>query len=45
MSQMLHNIIGGILSTVIWEIFIKDYFHDEEEMKKCLEFIRRIFYK
>lgn len=45
MTQFQHNLVAGVILIVLWNLFIKDYFYDEEEYRNAENFVKKLFDK
>ena len=43
MTQFQHSLVAIVISTVIYHLFLKDYFYDEEEHQWWMKFCNRFF--
>ncbi len=44
MTPFQHYLLGSIICILLWSLWLKNYFYDEDEYKKAAEFIRKIFF-
>ncbi len=43
MTQFEHNLMGLVVYGIIWNLFIKKYFYDEDEHRSLLKFWNKFF--
>ncbi len=43
MSQFQHTFVFMVVYIILWNLFIKQYFYDEEEYQGAMKFWHKIF--
>lgn len=43
MTPLGHYLLGSLICILLWQLWLKDYFYDEEEHQWWMDFWRKMF--